>query len=101
MKLTTDDVLHIAKLSRLELTNAETERYTEELSAILSFVETLQEVDTTGVLPTSHITETLDELRADSVVQISDIERAQLIAQFPASKADLLTVSQVFSSYKE
>jgi len=101
MKLTTDDVLHIAKLSRLELTNAETERYTEELSAILSFVETLQEVDTDGVLPTSHITETLDELRPDSVVQISDAERVQLIAQFPSSKADLLSVSQVFSSYKE
>lgn len=100
MKLTTADVEHIALLARLELTEQEKEHYTTELSAILSFVEGLQSVDTTGIEPTSHITEELTELRPDVVVQCDDETRARLIASFPASKADLLTVAPVFSAYK-
>lgn len=101
MKLTTADVEHIALLARLDLTEQEKEHYTTELSAILSFVEGLQSVDTTGVEPTSHITEELSELRPDVAIQCDDETRAHLIALFPASKADLLTVAPVFSAYKE
>ncbi len=100
MKLTTEDVERVARLARLELSADETERYTTELTAILSFVEGLQAVDTTGVAPTSYITDELDELRADDVVQIDAGERAQLIDAFPVSKADLLVVPPVFSNYK-
>lgn len=101
MKLTTADVEHIANLARLDLSDAEKEQYTSELSAILSFVEVLQGVDTAGVSPTSHITATLDELRPDVPVQLDDVARAKLVASFPVSKADLLVVPPVFSEYKE
>lgn len=101
MKLTTADVMRIAQLARLDLTESEQERYTSELSAILSYAEMLGEVDTTGVQPTAHITAELGELRPDAVMQCDDRTRAQLIAQFPQSKADLLTVAPVFSSYKQ
>lgn len=101
MKLTTADVMRIAQLARLDLTESEQERYTSELSAILSYAEMLGEVDTTGVEPTSHITGELKNLRPDAVIQIGDETRAKLIAQFPDAKADLLTVAPVFSSYKQ
>lgn len=101
MKLTIADVEHIAHLARLDLADAEKEQYTEELSAILTLVEVLQQVDTTGVKPTSHITAELDELRPDVVVQLDDITRGKLIALFPESKADLLVVPPVFTEYKK
>ncbi len=101
MKLTVDDVEHIARLARLDLSDAEKERYTTELSAILSYAEILQEVDTTGVAPTSHITDELAVLRPDVAIQCDDVTRARLIGSFPQSKADLLTVAPVFSSYKQ
>src|SRR5689334_10575822 len=53
-KLTRDDVLRIAELARLELTDAEVGLFTRQLDHILEYVEQLNEVDTTGVSPTSH-----------------------------------------------
>lgn len=101
MKLTVVDVERIAQLARLDLSESEKERYTTELSAILSYAEILQEVDTTGVAPTSHITDELAELRPDVAIQCDDATCARLIGSFPQSKAGLLTVAPVFSSYKE
>ncbi|MCX6780777.1 MAG: Asp-tRNA(Asn)/Glu-tRNA(Gln) amidotransferase subunit GatC [Candidatus Magasanikbacteria bacterium] len=101
MKLSREEVEHIALLARLELTEAEKERYATELSAILGYVERLQEIDTTNVEPTSYITETLDALRPDTVVQLDEATRAELINEFPSSRADLLVVPPVFSDYKE
>lgn len=101
MKLTVENVERIAGLARLDLSDAEKERYTTELSAILSYAEILQEVATDGVAPTSHITDELADLRPDVAVQCDDTTRAKLIGSFPDAKADLLTVAPVFSSYKE
>jgi aspartyl-tRNA(Asn)/glutamyl-tRNA(Gln) amidotransferase subunit C len=52
--LTRADVLHIAQLARLDLTEAEVERFTAELGTILSYVGEVQRVDTTDVAPMSH-----------------------------------------------
>ncbi len=54
MSISRDDVLHVARLARLELTGAEVERFQEQLSAILDAVGTVAELDLTGVEPTSH-----------------------------------------------
>lgn len=101
MKLTIQDVEHIAHLARLDLTDAEKERYTTELSAILSYVENLQKLDTSAVEPTSHITETLSAPRADVPQPVSDEVRAKLVAAFPKTRAGLLAVPSVFIGYKE
>ena len=53
-KLTRSDVLRIAELARLELHDAEVDVFARQLTEILGYVEQLQEVDTTGVEPTSH-----------------------------------------------
>jgi aspartyl-tRNA(Asn)/glutamyl-tRNA(Gln) amidotransferase subunit C len=54
MAIGRDEVLHVARLARLELTENELERMQEQLSAILDAVGTVSELDLAGVAPTSH-----------------------------------------------
>jgi aspartyl-tRNA(Asn)/glutamyl-tRNA(Gln) amidotransferase subunit C len=54
MEIGRDQVLHVAKLARLELSDDEIERFREQLSAILEAVGTVSELDLSGVEPTSH-----------------------------------------------
>ena len=56
MPITKTDVEKIAELARLELTAEETESFTEQLSSILSYIDKLNELDTTDVPPMSHST---------------------------------------------
>ena len=53
MKLNREEVLHIARLARLGLDEAEVGKFSEQLSNLLEHFEVLQQVDTTGVLPTA------------------------------------------------
>jgi aspartyl-tRNA(Asn)/glutamyl-tRNA(Gln) amidotransferase subunit C len=54
MAITKDEVLHVARLARLALTEQEVERLTEQLGAILDAVSKVSELDLTDVPPTSH-----------------------------------------------
>jgi aspartyl-tRNA(Asn)/glutamyl-tRNA(Gln) amidotransferase subunit C len=54
MAITRDEVLHVARLARLELTDDEAERFTEQLSAILEAVAKVSELDLSDVEPTAH-----------------------------------------------
>jgi aspartyl-tRNA(Asn)/glutamyl-tRNA(Gln) amidotransferase subunit C len=56
MAITRTDVEKIAELARLELTAEETDSFSEQLSAIIGYIDKLNEVDTTGVEPMSHST---------------------------------------------
>ena len=58
-------VLHVARLARLRLDDAEVERMQEELSSILDNVEKIGELDIDGVEPTSHVVELANVLRPD------------------------------------
>ena len=76
--LTKDQVRHIAKLARLSLTDAEVEKFTTELGAILGYIDQLTEVDTAGVTPTAQVTGTTsvlrqDELRAEPLANPDDL----------------------------
>lgn len=55
MALTQQDVKRIADLARLELTNEELDLFTRQLGDILTYVEQISALDTTGVTPTSHV----------------------------------------------
>jgi aspartyl-tRNA(Asn)/glutamyl-tRNA(Gln) amidotransferase subunit C len=50
MKITTEEVRHVAKLARLDLSDAEVDRMTGQLDAILTYVAKLDELDTTNVV---------------------------------------------------
>lgn len=65
VKLSTTDVSHIAKLANLKLTKAQTEKYKEQLSAVLTYFDELNEVDTKNTEPTSQTTGLTNVTRED------------------------------------
>lgn len=67
MKLTKDQVRHVAKLARLGLSEAEVEKFQTQLSGILDYVGQLNEVDTEGVEPTAQVTGLTNITRDDNV----------------------------------
>jgi aspartyl-tRNA(Asn)/glutamyl-tRNA(Gln) amidotransferase subunit C len=60
-----DQVLHVARLARLKLTDEEVERMAVELSAVLDHIEKIGELDLEGVEPTSHVVPVENVLRED------------------------------------
>ncbi len=62
-----DQVRKVAKLGRLELTDAEVEEFTDQLGAILEYVEKMNELDTTDVEPLAHCLPISNVLRNDEV----------------------------------
>ncbi len=65
MKLTRQEVIHIANLARLTLTDAEIALYQEQLSAVLAFAARLQALDTDAIPPTAAISPARDVMRGD------------------------------------
>ena len=59
------EVLHVANLARLELSEVEVERMARELSAVLDHIEKISELDLEGVAPTSHVIDVASALRPD------------------------------------
>jgi aspartyl-tRNA(Asn)/glutamyl-tRNA(Gln) amidotransferase subunit C len=82
--LSRDQVLHVARLARLELTDEEVERYSGELSKVLDYIETIGELDLDGVEPTSHVIAVENALRADEPRPSLPVEAALESAPDPA-----------------
>jgi aspartyl-tRNA(Asn)/glutamyl-tRNA(Gln) amidotransferase subunit C len=81
MTLSREDVLRVAHLARLELAPDEIEPMVRDLASILKYVETLAEVDTTGVEPTNWIAVSRAPLRPDEVS--AGVETETALAQAP------------------
>jgi len=67
MKITRADVEHVARLARLELSTEEAETFTGQMDAILAYVDKLNELDTSGIFPTSHAVPMENAFRDDTV----------------------------------
>ena len=76
-----DQVLHVARLARLRLTDEEVERMTGELSLILDHIERISALDLDDVPPTSHVVELENVLRPD--VPRPSLPRATALAEAP------------------
>ena len=76
-----DQVLYVAKLARLKVTDDEVDRIAEELSKILEHVETMNELDLEGVEPTSHVVDLTNVLRED--VPRPGLSRERALEQAP------------------
>ncbi|MCW3005847.1 MAG: gatC [Solirubrobacterales bacterium] len=81
-----EQVLHVARLARLQLTDDEVERMAGELSSILGHIETISGLDLDGVEPTSHVVEVSNALRPD--VPRPSLDREVALSQAPARTAD-------------
>ncbi|GER67998.1 aspartyl/glutamyl-tRNA(Asn/Gln) amidotransferase subunit C [Weizmannia acidilactici] len=62
-----EQVKHVANLARLEMSEVEVEKFTKQLGDIIHFAESLNELDTTGVPPTTHVLEIRNVMREDVV----------------------------------
>jgi aspartyl-tRNA(Asn)/glutamyl-tRNA(Gln) amidotransferase subunit C len=82
-----EQVLHVARLARLRLSDEEVERMAGELSTILEHVEQISKLDLEGVEPTDHVVELENVLRADEPRESLPRERALEPAPDPAEKA--------------
>jgi aspartyl-tRNA(Asn)/glutamyl-tRNA(Gln) amidotransferase subunit C len=60
-----EQVLHVARLARLDMSDDEVERMSVELSKVLDHIEKIRELDLEGVPPTSHVIDVVNALRAD------------------------------------
>lgn len=90
-----DQVRHIAKLSRLALTEEEEKKFATELSSILTYVEQLQEVDTKDVEPMANITGLSNAWREDEVRE-SGITHNEIAKNAPEFKDGNFVVPGVF-----
>lgn len=97
MKLTIDQVEHIAALARLDLKSEEKELFLKQLSSVLEYVDQLGRIDTSAVEPMSHSVAMENVLRPDEVVPCADDAFRRLIEEFPDKDGGLLRVPAVFS----
>lgn len=65
MKITKTEVLHVAHLARLDIAEADNDRLADQIGTILDYVDTLNQVDTTGVPATSHAITLTNAFRED------------------------------------
>jgi aspartyl-tRNA(Asn)/glutamyl-tRNA(Gln) amidotransferase subunit C len=93
MSLTRKEVDHIADLARLDLSDAEKQKYQEQLSAILDYAASLQSLDTSGIPPTSSVLPPHSTLREDVAGQSLPV--AETLKNAPTKKDDQFQVPPV------
>lgn len=92
--ITREDVLHIAALARLELTEAEVEEYQRQLSAVLEYFSRLQSVDTGDIPPTASVLPPRSVLRPDE--PRPGLSREALLSNAPEVEDGQFRVPPVF-----
>jgi len=92
--LTRDDILKLARLARVSLTDDEASEFTGELASILQYVEMLNAVDTDGLLPTSQVTGLTNVTRPD-VVRDYGYQEADLLKNVPALENGQIKVKRM------
>ena len=93
MTISSDDVTSIARLARLAIADADIPGYAQQLSAILAFVEQMNQADTAGVEPMAHPLDLIARLRPDRVTEGDERELFQTLA--PEVEAGLYVVPKV------
>ena len=93
MKLSHEEVLHIALLARLGLTGTEVAKFREQLSNILETFEILQQVDTTDVPPTAQSIPLQNVVKDDEVA--ASLPQSQVLANAPRKEEDFFRVRAI------
>ena len=89
MKITIAEIEHVARLARLQISSEEKENLTEQMNRILLYMEKLNELDTTGVEPSSHVVDLHNAFRVDAVKQ--SFPREQILDNAPeANEAEFI-----------
>jgi len=99
--LNKEDILHIAKLARLSVSEEEVETYRAQLGSVLEYIDTLQAVNTDGVDELARATTGINVFREDQVEVVGEDTRSRIIEAFPRKQGDLLEVQAVFEDRTE
>ncbi|MDP6142039.1 MAG: Asp-tRNA(Asn)/Glu-tRNA(Gln) amidotransferase subunit GatC [Dehalococcoidales bacterium] len=93
MKLSREEVLHITRLARVSLTEAEVDKLNEQLSNILEHFDVLQQIDTTNVPSTAQSIEFLNVLKND--ITDASLPQSQVLANAPRKESNFFRVRTV------
>jgi aspartyl-tRNA(Asn)/glutamyl-tRNA(Gln) amidotransferase subunit C len=93
MKITKETIEHVANLARLNLTEQEKEKLTIEMASILSYVDKLNELDTTDIEPRSHVLPMKNVFRED--ITASSYDREKILQNSPSQEDGCFKVPKV------
>ncbi len=93
-KLSKDDVLKLARLARLQLSDEDVEKFQTEISSILGYVEQLQKLNLGGLEPTSQVTGLTNVMRADTEINYG-VSTKELLKNAPATKDGHIKVKRI------
>jgi aspartyl-tRNA(Asn)/glutamyl-tRNA(Gln) amidotransferase subunit C len=93
MKITREEVAHVAQLARLRLGEEQVQRLTGQLNDILAYMEKLNQLDTSGVPSTNHALELTGAMREDEVQP--SMERDKVLANAPEANGEAFVVPRV------
>ncbi|MBI4035312.1 Asp-tRNA(Asn)/Glu-tRNA(Gln) amidotransferase subunit GatC [Candidatus Daviesbacteria bacterium] len=96
MKLTKDQIKKVAKLANLPLNDEEEEKYSEQLSNILKYIEKLNQVDTTNVKPTFNVSGQSNVMAEDK--PIASLSQQEALANAPKVKDNMFETKGVFEN---
>ncbi|MCX7923802.1 MAG: Asp-tRNA(Asn)/Glu-tRNA(Gln) amidotransferase subunit GatC [Clostridia bacterium] len=93
MKITKETIQHVANLARLNLTEQEKEKLTYEMENIISYVDKLNELDTSGIEPTAHVLPVKNVFREDKTKKSFD--REKILANAPSQEDGCFKVPKI------
>ena len=93
MKITSEEVAHVANLAHLDMTQEEVEGMTKQLDTILSYVDKLGELNTDGIKPTTHAVANRNAFREDEVMP--SLTREEALANGPLQNGEAFVVSRI------
>ncbi|MEW6408940.1 MAG: Asp-tRNA(Asn)/Glu-tRNA(Gln) amidotransferase subunit GatC [Nitrospirota bacterium] len=93
MKITREEVNHVARLARLELAENEIEVFTVQLNNILTYMEKLNELDTRGVEPTSHVLPIRNVFKDDKIE--ASLQREKSLSNAPDRTEEFYRVPKI------
>lgn len=96
VKLTTEEVRHVADLAKLKLTDEEIEKYRIQLSSILEMVGKLKAVNTKGVEPTSQVTQLENVFREDEVEKERMLSQEEVLSNAKRKYNGYFVVKAIF-----
>lgn len=94
--LTREDIVRLARLARLTITDEEIEKYRAELSEILKYVEQLQSVDVSGLKPTTQVTGLTNVMREDQTMDYG-VSGKDLLRLAPQSQDGQIKVKRILA----
>ncbi len=94
-KITLEQVRHVAKLARLDLSDQQVQKYAGQLGSILAYVEKIGQIDTSGVEPMAHVLPLHNVLREDEIQPSLPLE--EVLKNAPETDGPFFKVPKVIA----